>query len=534
MTLSPKPKFRPYQQEKLVEIVEAFNSGYKWILLEAPTGFGKSPLNIAFCRVMKSFYATPQNMLLDQLLNDFPDLALIKGRRHYDCVEHPFKCDDGPCQRDRDYLCYDKYEQCPYWKAKINAINAQTALTNFAYFVGEGRIRNPNIPHLGDRELLVLDESHSIDEYILGHISITVSRRALPDPVYYDIRDTLSKLPEKLTGEHNDALLDKTSRLCLDYLDGLPSKLDEYQIKDAKKAESFIQKVEDYWSNHDADWLGQTRKKVYRRGTWVEAKIQPTFVHGFMKKHLWNRANRFIVSSATIFASSFIKECGLTDHSDEVYHIVTPSTFPIQNRRVVDASVGSLSWKNRKENMPAVLDAIRRILEVEKGKGIIHAHSYEFADAIAYGISDPRLLRHESTNRDTSLKQFLDSPSESGCVFIAVAMTEGLDLHGDLATFQILLKCPYANYVSDRRVGRRLKELHHNRWYAIQTLKQVKSPIDQIIRVDCNKLGKNIQRLTLCGLKKTTIFWKNILKRVKKQKNYQIFWKDNLLQFALV
>jgi len=484
----PFPTFYKYQKEKLLEIAEAFNSGYKWILLETPTGFGKSPLNVAFCRTMRSFYTTPQNILLDQLLGDFPDLALIKGRRHYDCVEHPYKCDDGPCQRDRDYLCHDKYERCPYWKAKIEAVNAQTALTNFAYFIGEGRIRSPMVPHLGDRELLVIDEGHNIDEHVLRHISISVTRRAVPDKVYYEIRPTLLELPKKLTSKQNDKLLNDTAHLCAAYLDRLPPKLSVGETREAKMASAFIQKVDDYWQSHDADWRGQTKKKVYSGGgTWVEVKIQPTYVQAFMREHLWNRADRFIISSATIFKDLFIKECGLTDYKDQVWHTVAPSTFPIENRMIVDASVGSLSWKKRTANMPAVVNTIRKILEVEKGKGIIHAHSYDFAEAIANGIPDPRLLFHESTTRDKSLKEFLDSPPEGGQVFVAVAMTEGLDLYGDLATFQILLKCPYANYVDDLRVGHRLKDLRHNRWYAVQTLKVIVQAYGRAVRSPTDK-----------------------------------------------
>ena len=493
-----------------MEIAEAFNSGYKYILLETPTGFGKSPLNIAFCRSMRSFYTTPQNMLLDQLLKDFPELALIKGRRHYDCIEqYPFKCDDAPCQRSRGYQCYGKYENCLYWKAKIHAIESQTALTNFAYFIGEGRIRSPHVPHLGDRDLLVIDEGHNIDDHVLGFISITVSRRGLPDPVYYDIRHELSRLPKLIVGEQTDKLLSGVAHRCAEYLDSLPTYLDSDEVKGSKKAESFIQRVEDYYASHSADWRGQVKKKTYSGGgLWVEAKIEPTYVQAFIGEHLWNRADKFIISSATIFKDVFIKECGLTEanNNDEVWHTVAPSTFPIQNRRIVDATVGSLSWKNRQANMPAMIDVIAKILAVEKGKGIIHAHSYAFADAIASGVPDPRLLFHQSHDRQQALDEFLDSSPENGRVLVAVAMTEGLDLHGDLATFQILLKCPYANYVDNLRIGYRLRKLRHNRWYAVQTLKvivqaygrAVRSPTDQatfyILDSDVNRICKQWRR----------------------------------------
>ncbi|MCW4049153.1 MAG: hypothetical protein NWE89_05385 [Candidatus Bathyarchaeota archaeon] len=334
---------------------------------------------------------------------------------------------------------------------------------------------------------------------------MTISRRTLPYSVFREIRDTLTSLPKKLTSEQSDNLLDNTAILCNDYLDDLPSVINEEQIKDSKKASDFIQKVKKYWQHHDADWIGQTKKKVYSRGIWIEVKIQPTFVSRFMGDHLWNRAEKFIISSATIFVNDFIKECGLTDHSDKVYHIVAPSTFPIQNRMIIDATVGSLSWKQRQGNMPAVLDTIQRILGEEKGKGVIHAHSYAFAEEIRR-IDNDRLLFHESRDRDTILQTFLDSPTEGGTVLVAVAMTEGLDLHGDLATFQVLLKCPYANYKEDLRVNRRLMQLKHNRWYAVQTLKiivqaygrAVRSPTDKanfyIIDSDINRICKQWRR----------------------------------------
>ena len=43
----PFPTLRERQSYVLNEIATAFASGYKYILLEAPTGFGKSPVAIA-------------------------------------------------------------------------------------------------------------------------------------------------------------------------------------------------------------------------------------------------------------------------------------------------------------------------------------------------------------------------------------------------------------------------------------------------------------------------------------------------------
>jgi superfamily II DNA or RNA helicase len=44
------------QTTVLNQICAAFNSGYKYIILEAPTGFGKSPVAIAVARTLGSSY----------------------------------------------------------------------------------------------------------------------------------------------------------------------------------------------------------------------------------------------------------------------------------------------------------------------------------------------------------------------------------------------------------------------------------------------------------------------------------------------
>lgn len=42
----PLPEIRPKQREVLQEICDAFNASYRFIVLEAPTGFGKSPVAV--------------------------------------------------------------------------------------------------------------------------------------------------------------------------------------------------------------------------------------------------------------------------------------------------------------------------------------------------------------------------------------------------------------------------------------------------------------------------------------------------------
>ena len=46
----PFETIRPKQHDILKKICDAFNSGFKVVVVEAPTGFGKSPVAIAVAR----------------------------------------------------------------------------------------------------------------------------------------------------------------------------------------------------------------------------------------------------------------------------------------------------------------------------------------------------------------------------------------------------------------------------------------------------------------------------------------------------
>jgi len=51
----PFETIRPKQHDILKQICSAFNSGFKVVVVEAPTGFGKSPVAIAVARTLGTF-----------------------------------------------------------------------------------------------------------------------------------------------------------------------------------------------------------------------------------------------------------------------------------------------------------------------------------------------------------------------------------------------------------------------------------------------------------------------------------------------
>jgi len=78
---------RNNQERVLNEICAAFNSGYKYIILEAPTGFGKSPVAIAVAMTLGSSYiCTATKDLQSQYSKDFPYFKVAKGKNNFPCL----------------------------------------------------------------------------------------------------------------------------------------------------------------------------------------------------------------------------------------------------------------------------------------------------------------------------------------------------------------------------------------------------------------------------------------------------------------
>jgi ATP-dependent DNA helicase DinG len=78
---------RDSQNYVLNEIAEAFNSGYRYVLLEAPTGFGKSAVGMAVAMTLGSSYiCTSTKDLQAQYKRDFPFICVAKGMSNFTCL----------------------------------------------------------------------------------------------------------------------------------------------------------------------------------------------------------------------------------------------------------------------------------------------------------------------------------------------------------------------------------------------------------------------------------------------------------------
>jgi Rad3-related DNA helicase len=119
--------------------------------------------------------------------------------------------------------------------------------------------------------------------------------------------------------------------------------------------------------------------------------------------------------------------------------------------------------------LPRLRNSVNEILNFHKNeKGIIHCHTYRIAKYLKDNIKSDRLMLHDATNRDETLKKH--ASSKKPVVLLSPSMAEGVDLKDDLSRFQVICKIPYP-YLGDPLVKKRMNKW--KKWYPMQTAKLI-------------------------------------------------------------
>ncbi len=475
----PFPRFRAGQAEALERARAAFAEGKRFVVVEAPTGAGKSAIAVALAREASSaFVLTNQKILQDQYVTDFPDLALMKGRANYDCLVAPTHAAAAPCLAGKRFPACD---DCPYFTAKDIAVSANVTTLNYAYFLAElnyaGGFRG--------RELLVLDEAHNAEGALMSFAQVFLSetqllRAGLDMPLPPNLgEELLFEFAERLLPE----LKRRAGELDLELAKGsLQSSAAVEQLRVKQWLDSQVERISILLDTHyggDVDWVVERFRS--REG---EALVfKPVEVGPLAEPFLFTYAERVLMLSATILdARTFLRSLGVDPSEAEV--ISVPSTFPPENRPIVVRPAARLTRHHLDKDLPKLADAITELaLRHDDEKGVIHAHSYKIATYLATNLPSEvrwRLVTHESADgRDAALTRHLTDSAPT--ILLTPSMTEGIDLADDRARWQVLCKVPYP-YLGDRQVAARMER--DRDWYDWRTTLAVVQAYGRSVRSD--------------------------------------------------
>lgn len=492
-------KYKPRKEQR--EALEFIDSEYKsnplnkFFLLNLPVGTGKSHLALMITdwyrknvnKVSRVDIITNSKILQDQYSETYDSIADLKGKENYECESYSCSCAQGA---EFNRLNKTSCESCPYSYARENFISGGISLTNFYLYILYA-IYNPKLMENRGSNVLIVDEAHEFDDVMSNFISIKITENIIKKYKFsneYEIMkklnyvksieqyvDFLKFLSGEIisTAESMEAGLGSASRnVRSDKRDLKISKLLKTKNVDVKmmqlitdlkqyqlKIEIFLKEYKENPNN----WVLETsyNEKTKQK----ELSLEPIWAYDYLDKYVFSNYDMVFLMSGTILSKNLFCNLNGLDVQKAVYYSI-PSPFNVKNRPIYYMPLGKMSYKNKEETFKRYIPYIKKLLDKYQGrKGIIHTNSFELSNWIKDNIKDPRLIFHDSSNKDEMLK--LHKSSEEPTVIVSPSMDTGVSFDNDDARFQIIAKIPYPSLASQKN---KLRQKNNPEWYSWKTV----------------------------------------------------------------
>jgi ATP-dependent DNA helicase DinG len=504
----PYSAMRPHQKDVLDQIEAAVGSGKKFIILEAPVGFGKSAVAAALCRHLRSAYVlTSTKQLQEQYSADF-GFTTVMGKSNFTCLVPTSSgrlvaCSKGRCEADWSlsdcphYLSFDQYEDhlkglcdkeskcekvlrregegklCTYYKQKWDSFRQRITVGNYAFFFSELRFTED----VRKRRLLVCDEAHDLERQLVGSASFALRPSTIRQYLVPGGPEFAVPYEEGMDNNAVDWLraLGEAKQILQGFLDAHEGDL---TMQDRliscrgmlESLEGFIDALKDDQENWVVSGVRKTTTiDAYGGGATLvdEAVFQPLDVAAFTSK-LFGTAETVLLMSATVFSEELLCSALGIPQAEAKFIRVAESSFPVENRRIHAMDVAQLSFSTMSASMDGIAKAVDEIMDRHPDeRGVVHTTSYQQARDIIERVSEHNRARLVTTEGSTARSELIRTHGATeASVLISPSLYQGVDLKDDLARFQVIVKVPYSD-ISDRRT--RVKMQRDRGWYDWQT-----------------------------------------------------------------
>ena len=471
----PFSEARQHQLETISEIKQAIDKGYKYIVLEAGTGTGKSAIAATLAQMFDSSYIlTVTKQLQDQYLRDFEDLGfkLVKGRGNFQCIKYledgiHQTCDLGRCNAE-GYACeysiknhadgpITEENTCDYYYQKFLGLLSQVTIANYPYLFLELNY----VDDFSNRALMVCDEAHNIENVIMNQLTLEFERKDLKEYLRFN-------LSKEIIEQLNDGDYKEWANFVLKIMGMYEKELSK--IKNLDRPELFEKKV--FMKNKIGDCKHFLEHLEYDPRMWIFdydkefgiAQFKPLKIDNYAKSTFFKYADVCLFMSATILDYRlFAHWLGISP--DEIYAIRRKSPFDVKRNPIITYSDFNMSYSHIEESAPKTIKTIEEILENHNDeKGIIHTISGKCRDFLIENVKTDRLIFHDTKNRADVIEEFKNSTKP--LVLVSPSVNEGVDLPGDECRFQIIYKIPRPD-LGDKQTS--MRNAFDSKWYDYRT-----------------------------------------------------------------
>lgn len=487
-------------QRQMVEDVAAIIEQEEQIILQAPTGIGKTVAvlypaikAIAGGYIQKIFYLTSRTtgrLIAEKTLgelknNGIPIKFVTLTAKEKICFNPDKNCTPDECSYARGY--YDRiidarnalFAEDAFTADKIAEIARANHICPFEFsldmalwvgcivcdmnYVFDPRVylRRFFLENPIDCALLV-DEAHNLVDRSREMFSARIEkndflkiRRLIKNKesdVYRaagDVNEKMLAMKKALDGESGawqDERPEKLISPLRNLLTGLerwlsshPNSLRTQEMLEHYFSVSWFLKVSEFYDKNYATCLEQTYRDVSIKLYCIDPSDQ--------LRETFDRANSSVLFSATITPISYFAQVlGLKDTAEKR---VLPSPFPQENLCVLVSDSVSTLYRHRSRTKDALVQTIGTHIEAKKGNYLVYFPSYEYMRMVhpLYEIAFPhhKILMQTHEMREDERVKFLHNFSEEnshsvvGFVVMGGIFGEGIDLAGDCLSGAVIV-----------------------------------------------------------------------------------------------
>lgn len=474
----PFSDFNPGQLEAIDDILSAVERGVRHIVVEAPTGVGKSAIATTVHKVLaevddfhRTTLITGTKGLQDQYVADDASIYDLKGRANYSCMigDHTY---NSPACKSALVARRCGVDRCPYVQRRDSWLyRADLRLSNASFVItcSDDMIASDTTAS----NLMIIDECHELPNHLINHATVKVSKYAVSvtrkqygeafDEMFNNFMGVIAKIKEGSAFRLVD--IDPSMHVSIFYnkmKNVLAASNARIQSGDttpsllliSEELSDVVGSMEVLVTQRDSEWI----LTAYEKG--VGCEMKPVYAHQVARRGIFSKCAQFVHMSATICGfKEYCNNLGIPEH--ESVFIQVPNPIPVKNRMVVVCPGVSM---NNSTPIADVISYVDRVIDKQKPEenGIIHTVSFKLANEIKL-MSKHRKRMLVSNNR----AEILNELSKKGRIIVTPSAETGYDFKGDLARWQIIAKVPYG-YLGDPYV--KLNMQRDSSWYARQAI----------------------------------------------------------------
>lgn len=500
---------RKDQQDCLnfIDRVYKKNNSVKFFLLNLPPGVGKSYLALMiadwYSRTVnggaKFDIITNSKILQDQYTDTYSCLNDLKGKENYFCEAYECSCAQG---LEFSRLNKTKCDACPHSSAKEGFLMGRASLTNFYLYILY-QIYKTESMKARSANVLIIDECHNLDDVMSDFISIKITEGVIKklkfsnengiisdlgkvkdisdyikflESLKIEIATTISQIEMSLGSMSRTSTSDRRNNKLSKILGGGNSDIKLMQVlTDLDQYKSKIEVFLKEYSANPNNWVLETQYNEKTKQK--ELSLEPIWAFDYLNKYIFSKYDKVFLMSGTILDKGLFCHLNGLDVTSAVYYSIG-SPFPSSNRPIYYIPAGKMSYDRKVETFQNYVPLIKRIMDkYPDKKGIIHTNSFELASWIIRDIKDPRLISHDSSNKDEILKEHFKSDHPT--VLVSPSMDTGVSFDEDKARFQIIAKIPYPSLASQKN---KLRKKNNPEWYAYRTVSGIIQSYGRIVR----------------------------------------------------